>query len=287
MAGQLSDGLNALAASQVTGAPSETVSPAKPTLPSVIGATPGAILNIGKGAGQNHFELGVGRSGDKTITTKSQAQLAAGWTEAPYLYTVGLDAVFGVRVNGPTTPGSKNPRSELRELDAAGAKYAFDASKGDHWLTARSRPIHLPPVKPSVVVGQLHDDTDDLIELAVQPRADYATTGKLEVVCRIRGTSVGLPKLVADYQLGAELSWKIRVGAFGWEVYLGDLAVPVLTSLQAGRPKLGTSGKVCYFKVGAYLQTNTSVESDPTEYGLVAVRALRHWHTGWPAPQAA
>jgi hypothetical protein len=93
---------------------------------------------------------------------------------------------------------------------------------------------------------------------------------------------------VADYVLGTELWWMLRVGAAGWQVYLGDMETPALTSATAGRPKLGgAAGKVAYFKVGCYLQTNASIESDPAEYGLVAVRQLRHWHTGWPAPGAA
>lgn len=278
LAGQLADGLTTLANAPQD--PQVTIPPATAL------AKPGVLLNIGGRPGQNHFQLDIGRSGDKSITTKTPGQLAT-YSEAPYFYTVGREALFGVRVDGPTTPGSKNPRSELRELGPDGAKYAFNPFTGDNYLSARSRPIHLPAVKPSVVFGQLHSDTDDVTELAVQPRADYTSTGKLEVVCRINGTSVGLPKLVADYRIGDELWWMIRVGAAGWQIYLGDMETPVITSAQAGRPKLATAGKVCYFKAGAYLQTNLAIERDATAYGLVGVRDLRHWHTGWPAPAVA
>lgn len=285
LASQLSAGLNALTSPQP---PQATASePVGSPATQLILAKPGVLLNIGSRAGQNHFELGIGRSGDKAVTTKSQSQLAT-YTEAPYFYTVDQEAMLGVRVNGPTTPGTKYPRTELRELDTAGKLMAFDPFKGDHYVGARTRVIHLPPAKPSVVFGQLHGADDDLVELAVQPRSDYATTGKVEVVCRINGTSAGLPKLVADYALGSELRWLLRVGAIGWQVYLTDMETPALSSAQAGRPKLGGStGKVAYFKTGAYLQSNASLEPDPTEYGLVAMRELRHWHTGWPTPGAA
>ena len=250
--------------------------------------TPGAALGIGS---RNHFQIDVGRSGDTAITTKTEAQLAAGWQQEPYFYTDPLQpgwALFGVRVDGPTTPNTKYPRAELRELERDGrTKMAFNPLIGDNWLSATSRPLHLPLVKPSVVFGQLHDNADDVIELAVQPTSSYLTSGKLEVVCRINGTSTGIPKLVADYHIGDPLTWMMRVGSFGWEIYLGELGTPRLTSKQAGRPKLATLGKNAYFKAGCYLQTNTAIEGNATDYGLVAVANLKHWHTGWPTPAVA
>lgn len=242
--------------------------------------TPGSVLGIGP---RTHFQLDVGRSGDSAITTKTQAQLAT-WHEQPYFYTDRLEAMFGVRVDGPTTPNTKYPRSELRELERDGrTKMAFNPGQGDHWLSAMTRPLHLPPIKPSVVFGQLHDNVQDVIELAVQPAANYSTNGKLEVVCRFNGTSAGIPKLVSDYRIGDLLSWKMRVGSFGWEIYLDDMTVPRLTSKQVGMPKLATAGKNCYYKTGCYLQTNKLIEGNSNEYGLVAMSNLKQWHTGWPA----
>ena len=261
-------------------------------------ATPGAtILNIGSGAGQNHYQLDYSATTGGGIVTKTQAQLTT-FELASVYYTSDDGSMCMLRsdVDVDVIASNGYPRTEHRELATDGTTLrAFNPLTNEHWCQVYARPIHLPPMKPSVVIVQMHDNLDDVIEIAVQPRSDFATTGKLEVVGRINGTSVGVPKLVADYVMGDLIVAKIRVGAIasgsaGWELYCGDLTTPKVKSTDAGMPAMNTSGTNSYFKWGCYLQTKWvssgtgGLETDRNEYGLVGYRECKTFHTSETAP---
>ena len=281
--------------------------------------TPGStILNIGAAGGQNHYKLDYSTAAGAGVTSRTQAQLTT--FELANIFTQTADGVWcAMRSDVDVDPIAANgyPRTELREMATDGVTLrAFNPNTGDHWASVIFKVIHLPPVKPSVVVLQLHDATDDIIEIAVQPRSDYASTGKVELVCRINGTSVGIPKLSADYPLGEVSRIKIRVGAVaggnvGWEAYYNNMSIPAVKSTDAGMPALDTPGgtlfpasglypsgslypnstAACYFKSGCYLQTkHTSsgtggLETNVNEYGEVWFRELQTAHSGETAPQ--
>lgn len=256
-------------------------------------ATPGAtLLNIGSGSGQNHFNLGVARTGDSSITTKTQAQLAT-YDEAPYFTTneTGTAVKFAVRLDAVTTSGSSYPRSEARELNPDGSLMSFTGTTEDHWMEGRSRISALAAYKRAMVIAQVHDADSDKIMIAsqnVEPTAEWHVGGDTKIVIRINGTGTGIPVPIPRYYLDDEIAWRIRLGSIGWQVFINDFTTPFVKSTDAGMPALSLVGG-CYFKAGCYSNTNASVEaggggSPASTYVSTELRALRHWHTGWPTP---
>jgi hypothetical protein len=262
-------------------------------------ATAGSILNIGSGSGQNHFNLGVARDGDGSITTKTQAELVT-YDESPYfsLDDTGVWTNFAVRLDGVTTEGSTYPRSELRELDTDGTTlYGFNPTTGDHWMQGRTIIDTLAAWKRAMVIGQLHDTISDVIMIAsqnVEP-SPYVVGGDTKIVVRINGGagSGGLSlTAIPLYIPGTQIPWKIRTGSIGWEVYIGDLTTPMFKSSDPGMQALAASG-LCYHKAGCYSNTNATVEagaplgngSPSTFHVKCRLRDLKHWHTSWPTPQ--
>ena len=262
-------------------------------------ATAGTVLNIGSGSGQNHFNLGVARDGDGSITTKTQAELVT-YNESPYfsIDDTGVWTNFAVRLDGVTTEGSTYPRSELRELDTDGTTlYGFNPTTGDHWMQGRTIIDTLAAWKRAMVIGQLHDTISDVIMIAsqnVEP-SPYVVGGDTKIVVRINGGagSGGLSlTAIPLYIPGTQIPWKIRTGSIGWEVYIGDLTTPMFKSSDPGMQALAASG-LCYHKAGCYSNTNATVEagaplgngSPSTFHVKCRLRDLKHWHTSWPTPQ--
>lgn len=265
-------------------------------------ATPAAThCNVGAAGGQNHYNLSYSTADGAGVSTLTQANLAASTGIANILYESDDGTMMMFRADVDTDPIAVNgyPRTETRELQTDGTtNRAFDPTTGDHWIKVVFKVTHLPPFKPSVVVVQMHDNAGDVIEFAVQPVTGYDqfTNPLVELVCRVNGTSLGIPKLIANFQYNTVYQAKIRVGgiaaggATGWEAYIGDLTTPKLTSSQAGMPAMSTSGTNSYFKWGCYLQTkwtgngSTGVETDVTEYGESGYRDVQTFHNGETAP---
>lgn len=270
-------------------------------------ATPAATYcNVGVGSSKNNYKFDYCRADGDGILTLTAANFAA--QVAPLLAIAGTpilsdspDGMMLLRTDVDFDPIAENgyPRSEAREMALDGTTVrSFDRTTGEHWIKIVFKVPHLPPKKPSVVVCQMHDENDDIIEFAVQPVTGYneSTNPKVELVCRINGTSSGIPKLVADFQYNTVYIAKIRVGAIaagstvGWEAYIGDMVTPKITSSQAGMPAMTLVGTQNYFKFGCYLQTKHTgngtggLETDLNEYGEVGYRDVQTFHNGEAAP---
>jgi len=283
-------------------------------------ATAAALCNVGVGAGKNNYKLDYSTGDGDGVTTLTAAQYAASSDISNIMY-VSPDGSMMMHRSGVTAdPIATNgyPRTEGREMALDGTtERSFARATGDHWCKVIFKVTHLPPKKPSVVVLQMHDESDDVIELAVQPVSGYneITNPKVELVCRINGTSSGIPKLVADFKYNTVYAVKIRVGAIasggvGWETYLGDMVTPKIKSSDPGMPAMGNPGggalpdpdfypstslfpssaDACYFKWGCYLQTKHvgngtgGLETDINEYGEVGYRDVQTFHNGETVP---
>lgn len=271
-------------------------------------ATPAATYcNVGVGSGKNNYKLDYSPTDGGGILTLTAAQYNAS-TGVTGVGTGGTDIMYDspdgmmmLRADVDTDPIATDgyPRTEGREMALDGTTVrSFDRTTGDHWVKIIFKVPHLPPKKPSVVVCQMHDENDDIIEFAVQPATGYneTTNPKVELVCRINGTSSGIPKLVADFQYNTVYQAKIRVGAIaagpavGWEAYVGNMTTPKLTSSQAGMPAMTLTGTQNYFKWGCYLQTKHTgngtggLETDVNEYGVVGYRDVQTFHNGEAVP---
>jgi len=265
----------------------------------------GTIANI-LGFGQTngpHYKLDYSTATGAGITTMTQATLAT---------TNGVSNILSVSDDGYSVvlrsdPIATNgfPRSEWREMATNGTtERAFNPTSGDHAIEVMVLPMHLPPIRPRFVVCQIHDDANgnnqDILEIVLSDRSDYATSGMIDVVLRVAhdgqgGSSVGIPKLVTSFQWGTWLHCKIRVGAIapggatGWQ---GSCNGTIVQSWDAGMPEADfVNGNNAYWKTGVYLQTKwtgaaggNGVETDRNEYGEAAWRYIRTYHNGEASP---
>jgi hypothetical protein len=241
---------------------------------------PGPFLGIGTAS---HFELQTAYPAAKAITTASQSQLVGGFTHSPefQMNAKGTAVQMRVAMNAPTTSsGAKFPRTEFREMATNGTtEMAFDPSRGYHMLWVTEAATHLPPVKPSVIGCQIHTATDDMIEMGWQPRSDYASSGKVEFVFRVNGTSSGLPRLSTDYALGTKKTFGMAFDQGDWAIYNEDLLVPFYTSDAPGAPVITfTRKKDCYFKAGCYAQSNATIDK-ASEYASIDLYAVSAYHS--------
>lgn len=233
------------------------------------GLTPGDLLDIGVSR-SNHYEL------QAAGVTHSQDEIEEGYSEDPYFVVTpdGTAVQFYTPLDAPTTPNSRYPRSELREVEADGSKMRFDPFTGVHRLSGRTRITHLPPGKPEVVIAQLHNGDKDRVAIRTQ-----VISGDIRLVVRVNGHAVE-PHLENPYEVGTEFGWMIEIDNGRLSVYYaqGDNPLPptwIITS-DALKPT-GDDPPKWYFKAGAYAQSNADTD-DPTEYVAVELRDLHTEH---------
>jgi len=166
--------------------------------------------------------------------------------------------VFTANAGGVTTSGSSYPRSELREMN--GSKLAsWSATRGTHTLTARQAVTALPKAKPEVVTAQIHDSSDDVMEIRLEGSRLSAqlNNGKTDIT------------LDAKYKLGTTYDLTITAANGRIRVYYNG----------AKKVDLAKSGSGWYFKAGSYVQSNTSKGDKAGAVGTVVVYRLAVTHT--------
>lgn len=270
-------------------------------------ATPAAdFCNYGVGAGKSNYQIDYSTATGAGITTATPATLASSTGISNIMYADASNSHMMLRsdVDVDVIASNGYPRTEGRERAQDGTTLrAFNPTTGDHWVEVWEQPTHLPPFKPSYVMLQMHDASGDIIEIALQPRSDFATTGGLEIVARINGSSrvqIGVdglgnpvyytwPKLVSQFVWGPWYRCKIYVGAIhsgatGYEITCNT--VTVKDTDNGDMPAMSTSGANSYFKCGMYLQTKWTgsgtggLETNRNEYGEAGFRDFRTHHNG-------
>lgn len=227
---------------------------------------PTTFLNInGKGnATGGWFNLGLGlESGHVDITP---TQLQGGYINSPYycMNSAGNAVQFQVFMNGGrTSANTKYPRSEYREMatGSTSTKASWSGSSGRHILRGATKVMHMEADKPEVVVGQMHDASDDTLQIHV---TGSSAAGSETWNLKVNGTQTAT--LATGVALGQEVSWDIDVNN-------GTLTVKINgTTKYTGNPGWG-SGQ--YFKAGCYPQQNSTDQSNPsTGYSRVELRNL-------------
>ncbi|ATB28376.1 polysaccharide lyase family 7 protein [Melittangium boletus] len=169
--------------------------------------------------------------------------------------------VFRAHAGGVTTSGSGYPRSELREMKGS-AKAAWSSSSGKHTLFIDQKITHLPDVKKHIVVGQIHDDSDDVI------------------VFRLEGSKLFIdlngadgPTLTSNYVLGTRFTVKFEVSNNVVKCYYNGVWKFDYPATFSG----------AYFKAGAYVQSSCTGEKKvPNEscaaYGENVIYDLKVTH---------
>lgn len=215
--------------------------------------SPAELLAIGAGGGD--WNLGVGYpSGHVDI---SPERLKSGWSEAPYFYVTqdGAWVHFQVPMNGGrTSSNTKYPRTELREY-RNGTKAAWSGSSGTHVMSYRAKVIHMEDDKPEMVIGQIHDGSDDTLQIRCE-----GTTWRASINGTEHSTTLG------NFAWGTEVAIEIRLQS-------GTLTIKV-----NGTTKITTNpgyGSGQYFKIGCYAQQNSTDQDNPSNgYAACQIRDL-------------
>jgi len=166
--------------------------------------------------------------------------------------------VFSARADGVTTKNSHYPRSELREMNGS-EKAAWSNTTGSHTLDVCEAITKTPTTKPEVVAAQIHDASDDVMQIRLEGKTLMVqyNDGKTEQV------------IDPNYALGTP--YNVRIVAEGGKV-------DVLYNGQK-KAELPLSGSGWYWKVGAYVQSNTEKGESPDATGEVTVYSLKCVHT--------
>ncbi|WP_425586535.1 polysaccharide lyase family 7 protein [Streptomyces ziwulingensis] len=200
----------------------------------------------------------VGSSGSPN--TVSPSQLQSGY-QNDYIYTDTDGALtFWSPEQGVTTPNSKYPRSELREMDPGGGSANWSLS-GTHRMSATLRVIS---VSKKVCVGQIHlgeggSSTKPLLELY------YSANGDITLGTENSPEGGQTQHSVGNVPVGEK--WSYTIGVSGGDTI--DLTVngstthyPIADSFKSYKQ---------YFKAGAY---NQSASGDSSKGAKVAFYSL-------------
>lgn len=195
------------------------------------------------------------------------AELLKGTERAPW-FTSGVDAAgfeyvdFRAAVNGVTTGGSSNPRSELRQMIGSKAASWSADIKGYWTFTQEMSFRHGPNMRTdggnaAVVGGQIHDSKDDFCVFRLEGPNLWLTLGN----------TTHYKLLMNNYSWGTVITTAFVVGNKKVRVYLNGKLVATIKA-----DKL----KGAYFKAGAYTQAHSgnSEPDDETNYGEVRIYRL-------------
>ena len=259
------------------------------------GTTIAQVLKIGSTPGYNHVKLGVGfEATDPPGVHRdySRSEIAAG------LHLPGYAEVIGGRVRltahllgARTSSNTKYPRTEFREMKADGTSLAaWDTTRaGTHRMRWRYRVLQMPPGKPQLCVGQIHDSNDDIamvrLDSATQVNARF---GDSEVVGSLATVSANV-----DYDAMLEVV-TASDGASTCQIrYFHGPAGNLPTTPT--RTKTAPTSTGWYFKTGCYGQSFATVDNEPDSRGeptdlndapdfVIEMSKLEIWHTGDPEP---
>lgn len=184
--------------------------------------------------------------------------------------------VFRAPVNGATTSGSENARSELRELapadedgDEVEARWS---NKGNavHTMEVEQAILATPRRYPSVVTAQIHNDDDDVILIKYREGRLFADADRGDFD----------ETLDENYRLGTRFKLRIQATKGLIRVTYNDTKTVVYKK----------ASDTMYFKAGVYNQSNMEKYPDeaPNSYGEVVIYKLKVTHVGGSAnPDAA
>lgn len=175
-------------------------------------------------------------------------------------YVTDKGVVFKAHAGGVTTPNSSYPRTELREMTSDGRKgAAWSTTQGRHTMMYTAAITGVPVAKPHVVAGQVHDANDDVIMVRLERRHLFVEGG---------GNNLGT--LDEDYELGTPFDVIMDASGGRVRVYFNGESSP--------RVDIERKTDGCYFKLGAYTQSNPSKGDNDDAYGEVIVSKLAIHH---------
>jgi len=172
--------------------------------------------------------------------------------------------VFRTFHGGFTTSGSKNPRTELREMAGNGTeKAAWKGGSGTHTMTLTGQVNRLTRVKPHLVIAQIHGKDDDMTVFRVEGKKLWITDGD---------TAHG-HLVTDDFRLGTRYSLKIEVSGGKTRYWYNGNEIDFT---------LPNNDSANYFKAGSYLQSNddSAPGESTSEFAEAVIYELKVSHSG-------
>lgn len=185
-------------------------------------------------------------------------------------------AAFRCYPGNPTSGGSSNPRSELRELINGGSNYWNGNTNTEHSMKFRFKIEDLPP-SGKLCFAQIHerdDSYDDVIRVQVQGNSgqnsgsvDLRILGYVTEEIEGSGRTINF-NMNMDTEYYFELTMKNGVVKLYNLNNNGSRQSTLFTSVDIGNANEN------YFKVGCYLQSTSSSHSGSSVYGQVLIKNL-------------
>lgn len=186
-----------------------------------------------------------------------QPKLATYTSSALVVDSAGA-VVFTCHHGDATTSGTKNSRSEIREMTPDGLdEIEWDGRDGEHRMAVEMAITHLTNVKPHIVLAQIHNGDDDVTTLRGE-----GVKGTDRVKMYLTRGDVTHAKYLGEVKLGQRFKFAFDVKdgriRFDWN------GVRV-THIVDGTVRQWTVAATadCFFKCGNYLQSNP--ETAPNE----------------------
>jgi hypothetical protein len=177
-----------------------------------------------------------------------------------------LAVVFRATIGGVTTSNSPYPRCELREMNGANLA-KWNCNSGTHTMFVRQRVIAIQPVKPRVVVAQVHSSSDDFF--LVRAGKDNQYDSKFVLDIQRYGKRVGF--LDTDFKLNTDYTLQLKL-------VNGQVTVTYVGNGKTSELKFSSSSQYCFFRTGSYAQSNTEKGDKAGSYSEVWVSALTIKH---------
>jgi hypothetical protein len=183
--------------------------------------------------------LPIGKQGSPTEI--HQPELAT-YEKPPYFRRWDDHVLCRAPVDGVTTPNTYYARAELRFLNE------WRTDKGKHWLEAGLAITETPGGKPHVVCAQIHDGSDDVMQVRLEAKHLFVVVGSKRIT------------LTDNYRLGNR--FHLRIGVKRGRIHVH------YNGVYLGKIKRKASG--CYWKCGCYTQATNKVPPSSDKYGTGA-----------------
>lgn len=185
-------------------------------------------------------------------------------------------AYFKTYPGNPTSGGSSNPRTELRQMNGSSEVYWDGTTNTEHSMKWKFRIDDLPP-SGKLCFGQIHerdDDYDDIIRVQCQGSAgqnsgsiDLRILGYVTEEIEGQGRTINF-NFNMDTEYYFELAMKNSVVKLYELNSSGNRVQTLFTSVDIG------DADENYFKAGCYLQSTSSSHSNSSTYGLVGIKSI-------------
>jgi hypothetical protein len=215
--------------------------------------------------------LNVG-SNDNGLNYADNASTA----ESHFFFEKNGYAAFRTYPGNPTSGGSSNPRSELREIINGGDGYWNGNTNTEHSMKWRFRVEDLPP-SGKLAFGQIHekdDQYDDVIRVQVQGSSGQNSGSvTLRILGYVTEEIEGSGRSIDfDMQMDTEYYFELAMKNGVVSLYnLNDSGNRIQTLFRS--VDIGNADQN-YFKAGCYLQSTSSSHSGSNVYGQVLIKDL-------------